>query len=109
MAIIHAKRYGGIVGVMFIDLDRFKMVNDTYGHAAGDELLRNVALRLRLCMRAGDTLARKGGDEFIVLLPDMLKAEDATISAEKILYEITAPFTVAGQDEIGRASCRERV
>src|ERR1039457_5132474 len=109
MAIIHAKRYGGIVGVMFIDLDRFKLVNDTYGHAAGDELLRNVALRLRLCMRASDPLARKGGDEFIVLRPDMLKAEDATIIAEKSLRELSEPFSVPGQDEIGRASCRERV
>ena len=98
MSINHAKRHGGMVGVKFIDLDRFKLVNDTYGHAAGDELLRNVALRLRLCMRASDTLARKGGDEFIVLLPDMLKAEDATIIAEKILSELSEPFTVAGQD-----------
>jgi diguanylate cyclase (GGDEF)-like protein/PAS domain S-box-containing protein len=98
MAIIHVKRYGGMVGVMFIDLDRFKLVNDTYGHAAGDELLRNVALRLRLCMRAVDTLARKGGDEFIVLLPDMVKADDASMIAEKILNELKAPFTINGQD-----------
>ncbi|MDD2541596.1 MAG: EAL domain-containing protein [Desulfuromonadaceae bacterium] len=98
MAIIHVKRHGGVVGVMFIDLDRFKLVNDTYGHAAGDELLKNVALRLRNCMRAGDTLARKGGDEFTVLLPDMVKAEDATITAEKIKQELQAPFNIAGQD-----------
>jgi len=98
MAIIHVKRHGGMVGVMFIDLDRFKLVNDTHGHAAGDELLKNVALRLRLCMRAGDTLARKGGDEFTVLLPDMSRAEDATIIAEKILNELAVPFKVSGQD-----------
>jgi len=98
MAIIQVKRHGGVVGVMFIDLDRFKLVNDTYGHAAGDELLKSVALRLRHCMRAGDTLARKGGDEFTVLLPDMMKAEDATVTAEKIMYELNAPFNVAGQD-----------
>ena len=97
MNIIHTKRYGGMLGIMFIDLDRFKLVNDTYGHAAGDELLRNVALRLRLCMRASDTLARKGGDEFTVLLPDMANADDATIIAEKILSELKAPFTIAGQ------------
>lgn len=99
MAIIQTKRHGGMVGVMFIDLDRFKLVNDTYGHAAGDELLKDVSLRLRQSMRVGDTLARKGGDEFTVLLPDMVKAEDATIIAEKILKELsTAPFKVAGQD-----------
>lgn len=98
MAIVHEKRHGGLVGVMFIDLDRFKVVNDTYGHAAGDELLKSVAHRLRLCMRAGDTLARKGGDEFTVLLSDMLKAEDVTVIAEKILNALNAPFVVTGQD-----------
>ena len=98
MAIIHAKRYSGMVGVMFIDLDRFKLVNDTYGHAVGDELLKNVACRLRLCMRAGDTLARKGGDEFTALLPDLVKTEDATIVAEKIISDFTVPFSVCGQD-----------
>jgi diguanylate cyclase (GGDEF)-like protein/PAS domain S-box-containing protein len=98
MAIIHAKRCGRMVGIMFIDLDRFKLVNDTYGHAAGDELLKSVAFRLRLCMRAGDTLARKGGDEFTALLPDMTRADDATVIAEKILNELSFPFTVAEQD-----------
>jgi diguanylate cyclase (GGDEF)-like protein/PAS domain S-box-containing protein len=98
MAIIHAKRFGCMVGVMFIDLDRFKLVNDTYGHAAGDELLKSVAQRLRLCMRAGDTLARKGGDEFTALLPDMVKAEDAAVIAEKIINELNAPFVVGGQN-----------
>ncbi|MDD2851388.1 MAG: EAL domain-containing protein [Desulfuromonadaceae bacterium] len=97
MAINQVKRHGGMVGVMFIDLDRFKMVNDTYGHSSGDELLKGVALRLRLCMRAGDTLARKGGDEFTVLLPDMVKTEDATVIAEKIIKELGAPFKIAGQ------------
>ncbi len=98
MAIIHAKRFGRMVGVMFIDLDRFKLVNDTYGHAAGDELLKNVASRLRLCIRAGDTLARKGGDEFTALLPDMAKVEDATTVAEKIVSQLSTPFLVGGQD-----------
>lgn len=98
MAIIHAKRFGCMVGVMFIDLDRFKLVNDTFGHAAGDELLKNVASRLRLCMRAGDTLARKGGDEFTALLPDIVRAEDATVIAEKIISELDAPFLVGGQN-----------
>ncbi|MBC7961376.1 MAG: EAL domain-containing protein [Steroidobacteraceae bacterium] len=98
MALALSKRHGGVVGVMFIDLDRFKLVNDTYGHAEGDELLKKVAHRLQHCMRAGDTLARKGGDEFTVLLPDLLKAEDASIIADKILNELRFPFLVAGQE-----------
>lgn len=98
MALALSKRHGGVVGVMFIDLDRFKLVNDTYGHAEGDELLKKVAHRLQHCMRAGDTLARKGGDEFTVLLPDLLKAEDAGIIADKILNELRFPFLVAGQE-----------
>lgn len=98
MALTHSKRHGGVVGVMFIDLDRFKLVNDTYGHAEGDELLKKVARRLQACVRAGDTLARKGGDEFTVLLPDLIQAEDATIIADKILNELRSPFMVAGQD-----------
>jgi len=98
MALTLSKRHGGMVGVMFIDLDRFKLVNDTYGHAEGDELLKKVARRLLQCMRAGDTLARKGGDEFTVLLPDLVQAEDASIIADKILNELRTPFPVAGQD-----------
>lgn len=98
MALTLTKRHGGMVGVMFIDLDRFKLVNDTYGHAEGDELLKKVAERLLHCMRAGDTLARKGGDEFTVLLPDLTQAEDAGIIADKILKELRFPFPVAGQE-----------
>lgn len=98
MALTLSKRHGGMVGVMFIDLDRFKLVNDTYGHAEGDELLKKVASRLLQCMRAGDTLARKGGDEFTVLLPDLIQANDASIIANKILHELRAPFLVAGHE-----------
>lgn len=98
MALTLSKRHGGMVGVMFIDLDRFKLVNDTYGHAEGDELLKKVADRLLRCMRVGDTLARKGGDEFTVLLPDLNQAEDAGIIADKILKEMRVPFIAAGQE-----------
>lgn len=98
MAITHAKRSGRVVGVMFIDLDRFKLVNDTYGHAEGDELLKSVAHRLHHCMRAGDTLARKGGDEFTVLLPDLSSVEDTTVIAEKIANVLDVPFLVSGQE-----------
>jgi diguanylate cyclase (GGDEF)-like protein/PAS domain S-box-containing protein len=97
MAIAHSKRYERLVGIMFIDLDRFKRVNDTYGHAKGDELLKSVADRLRNCMRAVDTLARKGGDEFTVLLPDLLHVENAAIIAEKILSAFKKPFDIADQ------------
>ena len=98
MALTLSKRHGGMVGVMFIDLDRFKLVNDTYGHAEGDELLKKVAHRLISCVRAGDTLARKGGDEFTALLPDLAQAEDASIIADKILNALRSPFNVAGHE-----------
>lgn len=97
LAMIQAQRNGRAVGVMFIDLDRFKLVNDTYGHAEGDELLKKVAQRLHKCLRAGDTLARQGGDEFTVLLPDLAHQEDAALIAEKILQELTLSFCVAGK------------
>jgi diguanylate cyclase (GGDEF)-like protein/PAS domain S-box-containing protein len=98
LSMSQSKRHGGVVGVMFIDLDRFKLVNDTHGHAEGDELLKSVARRLRNCMRASDTLARQGGDEFTVLLPDLAQADDAIVIVEKILNEFRVPFHVAGQN-----------
>jgi diguanylate cyclase (GGDEF)-like protein/PAS domain S-box-containing protein len=104
LAITQAKRNGGVLAVMYIDLDRFKLVNDTHGHAEGDELLRNVALRLRGCMRAGDTLARQGGDEFTVLLPDLYSAENVSIIANKIMDDFRTPFLVMGSEFRATAS-----
>jgi len=104
LSISQSKRSGRLVGSMFIDLDRFKLVNDTHGHAEGDELLKNVAHRLRSCVRAGDTLARQGGDEFTVLLPDLYRPEDASIIAEKILDALKTPFLVRGQEFRATAS-----
>jgi len=104
LAITQARRLARMVGVMFVDLDRFKLVNDTYGHAEGDELLKSVAQALRRCVRAGDTLARQGGDEFTILLPDLAQAGDAALIAGKIVDELKQPFHVAGQDFRATAS-----
>ena len=80
------------VGVLFVDLDRFKAVNDTYGHAAGDQLLRLVAVRIKECIRGGDTVGRLSGDEFAVMLANLAKADDAGMVAQKIVEALAAPF-----------------
>jgi len=97
-AIKHASRAKNRVGVLFLDLDRFKVVNDTIGHDGGDQLLRTVSERLRLCVRNEDTVARQGGDEFIVILPEIQQSGDAERVAEKILAEISKPIPIFGSD-----------
>ncbi len=92
VAISQAERHGQQFAVMFVDLDRFKWVNDTLGHMYGDELLKMVATRLKKCLRKGDTLARIGGDEFTMLLPDVKSREDAVTTANKILKSLNASF-----------------
>ncbi len=104
LALAQAERRGLMVGVMFIDLDRFKLVNDTHGHLQGDELLRSFAQRLRACVRAGDTVARLGGDEFTVLLPDLAKVDDAQAVVRKLLLELEKPFPVGNHDFHATAS-----
>ena len=84
--------------VLFLDLDRFKIVNDSLGHHAGDELLQAVALRLDAALRPGDTVARMGGDEFTVLLEDVGDAREATVVAERVLATLAEPFVIAGRD-----------
>ena len=94
--LIKAKRNKTRVGLMFIDLDEFKPINDTYGHAAGDMLLKDVAKRLQNCMRESDTVARIGGDEFVVLLPTIEGEKDALVVAEKIQHALSQPFNLNG-------------
>ena len=91
-----AKRNKAHLAVMFIDLDRFKPVNDTLGHDVGDLLLKEVAVRMQSCVREVDTISRIGGDEFIVLLPGMEREQDAMSVAEKILYSLSRSFELAG-------------
>lgn len=95
-ALLKSNRSGAPVALIFMDLDDFKGVNDALGHAIGDALLRAVAERLRRSVRAGDTVARWGGDEFIVLLPSITRAEDAAGVARAILEGLRAPFIFSG-------------
>ncbi|MBL8448133.1 MAG: EAL domain-containing protein [Zoogloeaceae bacterium] len=98
VAIAQAQRRSGTLAVMFVDIDRFKLVNDTYGHSEGDLLLRGVATRLKETLRRGDTLARLGGDEFTILLPDINQPEDAEIIARKVLDLMQVPFQLSRGD-----------
>ncbi|SFC85081.1 EAL domain-containing protein [Massilia yuzhufengensis] len=97
-AIMHAHRAQRQVAVMFIDLDRFKHVNDSLGHDAGDQLIVEIARRLSSSLRESDTVARQGGDEFVVVLPDLAGQEDATKVARKLLGNLFQPVTLCGQD-----------
>jgi diguanylate cyclase (GGDEF)-like protein/PAS domain S-box-containing protein len=97
LAVALAQRNGHRVGVLFLDLDRFKHVNDSLGHAAGDRLLERVAQRLAPLLREGDTISRFGGDEFIVVLSETEGPVDAAHVAENILAAFTRPFLIDGQ------------
>jgi diguanylate cyclase (GGDEF)-like protein/PAS domain S-box-containing protein len=97
-ALFAAQRRDARVAVMMVDLDRFKQVNDALGHRAGDSVLREVAHRLTGCVRKADTLARHGGDEFVVVFSDLQLESDCQVVAEKILRALEAPFRVDGQE-----------
>jgi diguanylate cyclase (GGDEF)-like protein/PAS domain S-box-containing protein len=95
---------GYAFAMLFLDLDRFKVVNDSLGHAVGDQLLVAVARRLEQCVRPGDTVARLGGDEFTVLIDNTSSVSDATRVAERIMVELQRPFYLQGQDVFVSAS-----
>jgi diguanylate cyclase (GGDEF)-like protein len=109
-ALATAKSEGRRIAMLFIDLDRFKNINDTLGHEAGDRLLQNVANRLARCVRRSDTVARQGGDEFVVLIEAFEGPDDLARVAEKILVEVAEPMTVYGREfqitaSIGVSTC----
>jgi len=92
-----ARRQKRPVAVIFLDLDHFKFVNDSLGHATGDKLLESVSKRLLAAVRGADTVSRQGGDEFVILLSEIAHSEDAATSAAKILLALNAPHSIAGQ------------
>jgi len=98
VAISHAQREDARLAVLFLDLDRFKVINDSLGHNIGDQLLQAVAARVQSCVRDSDTVARLGGDEFTVLLPRLQRSEDAAPVAEKIIEAIRYPFHIEGRE-----------
>jgi diguanylate cyclase (GGDEF)-like protein/PAS domain S-box-containing protein len=97
-AIAAAYRYRRKLAVLFLDLDRFKHINDSLGHVIADRVLQSVASRLQACVRASDTVARQGGDEFLILLSEVARAQDAAVSAEKILQAVCSLHRIDGHD-----------
>jgi diguanylate cyclase (GGDEF)-like protein/PAS domain S-box-containing protein len=98
VALARARREKSRVAVMFLDLDRFKLINDTLGHSAGDELLKNVGQQLQGLVREGDTVARVGGDEFTLVLPGMESTEDVLRAAQRLRRTVSEPRLVAGRE-----------
>ncbi len=103
-ALAHAKRDQTRLALMFLDLDHFKPVNDTLGHAVGDLLLQAAAVRMAACVRQSDTVGRIGGDEFVILLPDIRDDQDALLVALKIRQALEQPFLLAGAHTV-QISC----
>ena len=97
-AIASALRRNAALAVLYLDVDRFKHVNDSHGHSTGDRLLQSVAQRLCECVRASDTVSRLGGDEFVILLSEIAHEQDAAICADKLIQSIGMPYTVDEQE-----------
>jgi len=98
-ALARIRRHGGRMAVLFVDLDKFKPINDTLGHEAGDVVLKEVAVRLMSCVRSSDTVARVGGDEFVVVTEEITRQPEAALVARKIIDALARPITV------GEANC----
>src|SRR5258707_14902872 len=98
VALAHARRLKHPLAVMFLDIDRFKVVNDTLGHSTGDELLKAIAARLQVSLREEDSIARMGGDEFTVLLADLKTPDDAAKIAQKVLDMVALPLQIDGTE-----------
>ena len=103
-SLAQSQRETWVTAVMFIDLDRFKVINDTLGHSAGDKLVLAVARRLSHLVRSGDTVSRLGGDEFALILQNLSKGQDAAIVAQKVLESLAEPFDVEGHEIFVTAS-----
>jgi diguanylate cyclase (GGDEF)-like protein/PAS domain S-box-containing protein len=103
-AMAMVRRHGKKLAVLYLDIDRFKHVNDTAGHTAGDRLLQSISKRLLDCVRSTDTVCRQGGDEFVILLSDVAHAKDAAITAEKILAALSEPHSIDHQELVVSAS-----
>ena len=91
-AVLHAERYGTLAAVAFLDLDQFKFINDSLGHQVGDQLLKITAERLTGCLRGSDTVARQGGDEFVLLLTNQDSIESVTLTLQRVLHEVAQPW-----------------
>ena len=96
--LLHARRHGYALAVMFLDMDRFKVINDSLGHDTGDQLLQEFGKRLVACVRSSDTVARLGGDEFTILLEDMADPDDVATVADKVINTLSTPFVLDGRE-----------
>ena len=97
-AVAEAKRRGTFIAVMLLDIDRFKYINDTLGHEAGDKLLREISTRLQIGTREGDTIARLGGDEFTLIFPDLTDLQDVVRMAQGIVQRLSLPLFIDGHE-----------